>query len=76
MKKITKDSTLAEILERSGAEKILAKYNVPCLTCPFAKTEMDRLKIGQVCKIYRIDIDKLLKELNKNLLKELKLLST
>jgi len=67
MKKITKDSTLAEVLERSRAEKILAKHNVPCVTCPFAKMEMDRLKIGQICKIYRIDINKLLKELNKKL---------
>ena len=67
MKKITKNTTLAKVLEHSGAEKILVKYNVPCLTCPFAKMEMDKLKIGQICKIYGIDIDKLLKELNKKL---------
>ena len=67
MKKITKDTSLAEVLEHSDAEKILAKHNVPCLTCPFAKMEMDKLKIGQICKIYRIDINKLLKELNKKL---------
>jgi hypothetical protein len=63
--KITKDSTLAEILELKGAEKILAKYNLPCLTCPFAKMEMESLKIGQICKLYGISLEKLLKELNK-----------
>ncbi len=67
MKKITKDTSLAKVLEDSGAEKILAKHNVPCVTCPFVKMEMDKLKIGQICKIYGIDIDKLLKELNKKL---------
>jgi len=65
MKKITKNTSLAEVLEYSGAEKILAKHNVPCITCPFAKMEMDSLKIGQISKLYRIDLDKLLKELNK-----------
>ncbi len=64
MKKVTKNTTLAKVLEYSGAEKILAKHNVPCVTCPFVKMEMDKLKIGQICKMYKIDIDKLLTELN------------
>jgi len=67
MKKITKDTTLAEILELAEAEKILAKYNLPCLGCPMAKFEMENLKIGEICKIYNINIDKLLKELNEKL---------
>lgn len=65
MSKITKDTTLAEILELTGAQKILAKYNLPCLGCPMAKFEIENLKIGQVCKMYRIDIKNLLKELNQ-----------
>jgi len=65
MKKITSNTTLAEVLESEGAEKILAKYNLPCLTCPFAKMEMDQLKIGQICKMYGIDLKGLLKELNE-----------
>lgn len=64
MPKITKDTTLAEILEIPGAENILAKYNLPCLFCPMAKLEMDKLKIGQICEMYKIDSKKLLKELN------------
>ncbi|MBZ9572862.1 DUF1858 domain-containing protein [Patescibacteria group bacterium] len=64
-KKFTKNSTLAEILKSEEGKKILAKYNLPCLTCPMAKFEIKNLKIGQVCKMYGIDIDKLLEELNK-----------
>ena len=62
--KFTKDSTLAEILENPKAEKILLKYNVPCLGCPYAQFEIQKLKIGQVCEMYQIDAEKLLKELN------------
>ncbi len=63
--KITKDTSLAEILKLPGAEEILAKYNLPCLSCPLAKFEIGDLKIGQVCKTYGIDIESLLKELNE-----------
>ena len=63
--KITKDTTLAEILDLPGAEKILAKYNLPCLSCPFAKMEMENLKIGDACKMYGINLKDLLEELNK-----------
>jgi hybrid cluster-associated redox disulfide protein len=63
--KITKDTTLAEILNLSGTEKVLAKYNLPCLSCPMAKFEIENLKIGEVCEMYGIDLEKLLTELNK-----------
>jgi len=64
-KKFTKNSSLAEILERKGTEKILAKYNLPCLTCPMARFEIENLKLGDVCKMYKIDIENLIEELNK-----------
>ncbi len=67
MVKITVDTILAEVLKNPKAEKILAKYNLPCLTCPFAKLEMEKLKIGQVCEMYGIDAQELLEELNKEL---------
>jgi len=63
--KITENTTLAEILEEPELVKILAKHNLPCLSCPFAKMEIENLKIGEVCKMYRIDTEKLLKELNR-----------
>jgi len=64
---ITKNTILSEVLEQKGAEEILAKYNLPCLTCPMAKFEIESLRLGQVCETYSIDIEKLLDELNKNL---------
>jgi len=67
MAKITKDTTLAEILKNPEVEKILAKYNFPCLSCPFAELEMENLKIGEVCQMYGIDLASLVKELNKEL---------
>lgn len=65
IKKITQNDTLAVILKEDGAKKVLQKYNFPCLTCPMAKFEIENLKIGQVCEMYGIDLDKVLKELNK-----------
>jgi len=62
---ITENTILSEVLKQKGAEKILAKHNLPCLTCPMAKFEIEILKLGQVCETYEIDIKKLLKELNK-----------
>jgi len=63
-KKFTKNSSLAEILILKEGEKILAKYNLPCLTCPMAKFEIENLKLGEVCKMYKINLKKLLEELN------------
>jgi hypothetical protein len=60
----TDKSTLQEVLEFSEAEKILLKYKVPCLGCPMAKIEMAKLTLGEICNNYRIDIQKLLLELN------------
>ena len=64
--KITKNTTLEKILEKKGAEKILHKNNVPCVDCPYAAMEINKLKIGHVCKAYNLDLEKILKDLNKN----------
>jgi len=65
-KKYTKDSTLAEVLEDPKKRKILEKFNVPCLTCPFAQIEMNSLTLEQISKFYDIELEKLLEELNKD----------
>lgn len=62
--KITSKTKLAEILKEPAAEKVLLKYNFPCLTCPFAKMEIEDLEIGKVCEIYGIDAKKVIEELN------------
>jgi hypothetical protein len=63
--KITKDSTLKEILEIKGAQEILSKHNIPCVTCPFAKIEMEKLRLEDICKNYNIKIKGLLEDLEK-----------
>ena len=63
--KVTEETVLAEILQKAGAEEILAKYELPCLSCPFAKMEMEQLKMGDLCRQYGIDCKNLLKDLNK-----------
>jgi len=65
IKKIIAKTTLDKILELKGAEEILAKHNLPCLNCPFAQAEMKQLQIGQVSQAYGINLEKLLKDLNK-----------
>jgi len=62
---ITKDTTLAEAIKKPGAEALMKEHGVPCMTCPMAKFEMEQLQIGQVCQMYGIDLEKLLKDLNK-----------
>jgi len=64
MKKITKETTLKEILEIEGAKEILEKYNLPCLFCPMASFEIENLKIGDICRAYGINAKNLLKDLN------------
>ena len=63
--KITKDSTLEEVLNVKGAEQVLSKFEVPCLSCPMAKYEIGVLKLEDVCKAYGLDLKKILKELDK-----------
>lgn len=71
--KVSKDTTLAEILKYPGAGKILAKYKLPCLWCPLAKFEMENLTLGEICKMYNINLEKLLEELNQKLENEKKI---
>jgi len=69
MRKINKNSTLAEILKYPGTKEILAKYKLPCLSCPMAAFELGKLKLGEVCKMYNISFENLLGELNSVILK-------
>jgi hybrid cluster-associated redox disulfide protein len=64
-KKVTKNTTLENILKIKGAEKVLMKHNLPCLSCPMAAMEISGLKLGEVCEAYGLDLEKILKELNK-----------
>lgn len=63
--KITKETTLDQILKVPKAEEVLAKYDVPCLSCPMAQFEMKELRVGEICKMYNINLKSLLIDLNK-----------
>ena len=63
--KINKSTVLSDILEIKGAGEVLSKYKVPCLHCPMAQMEMQTLKLGDICSMYGIDLDKILEDLNK-----------
>jgi len=64
-KKYTENTKLSEVLGKPEEEKIISKYKLPCLGCPMARLEAQMLTLGQVSKIYGIDLDGLLDELNK-----------
>lgn len=64
--KIGIGTTLAKIMDKKGATEILMENGVPCLSCPMASMEIDKLQIGEVCKMYKLDLNKILKELNGN----------
>lgn len=66
MAKFNEETTLAELLANPKAIEIMAKYNLPCLSCPYAQFEMENLKIGEICKMYNIDIKALLTELSQS----------
>ncbi len=68
--KITKKTKLSEVINNPKAEKILSKHKFPCISCPFARYEMESLDLGSVCKMYDIDCNKLIKELNEKLSKK------
>jgi len=66
MTKVNKSTKLSEILKDPQAEKILKKYNLPCLSCPFAQMEMENLEIGSICEAYQLDLNRILKDLNSS----------
>lgn len=63
--KITKNTTLSEVLKYPGARKILAEHNLPCLYCPMARFEMESLTLEEITKRYNIDLKSLIQRLNK-----------
>lgn len=65
--KITKKTKLAKIIDEKKVAKILEKYEFPCISCPFARMEMEDLDLGSVCEMYGIDADSLIKELNEKM---------
>ena len=67
--KITKNTTLGEVLKHPESYEILMEYEVPCLGCPMARFEIDSLTLEQITKQYNINLDGLLKALNNTIKK-------
>jgi len=61
--KITKDSTVKSALSLAHGPEILAKHKFPCLHCPVATMEIGTLTLGQVCEMYGLDTEALIKDL-------------
>lgn len=61
----TEDTKLGELLDNEETKSILTEFGVPCISCPFARMELDILTIGKICESYDIDLEKLLEKLNK-----------
>ncbi len=55
--KITAESTVESVLKIEGADQVLAKYGFPCLHCPMAAMEIDKLTIGYVCNAYGLNLE-------------------
>lgn len=62
--RITAETKMGEVMTDQDRVPILLKYGFPCLGCPHAAAEMDKLTIGDICGFYNLDLDGLLEELN------------
>ena len=60
-----KNTTLKKLFSMKKARGVLSSNGVPCLSCPMASLEADKLEIGKVCAIYGLNLKKILKELNE-----------
>ena len=61
---VNENTVLEQILNIQGATEILQKYNLPCLTCPMSAMEMNILKLGEVCNMYGLEMEKILEEVH------------
>ncbi len=63
--KITSKTKIAKLFAKKTLLNVLKKYEVPCVSCPIAKQEIDKNSIGYVCDIYGLPKEEIIKELNK-----------
>ena len=61
---VVKEMTIREVFEKyPKTSQIFSKMGLHCFSCPIASEET----IGEMAKAYKLDLEKLLKKLNKNL---------
>ncbi len=67
MKKITKDSTIGEIVDNyEGSQDILLGYGMHCFGCPMSRMET----IEEASAVHGIDYQEVLDKLNANIVEE------
>ena len=60
--KITKDMTISEVAKKNPKTAfVFMEYGLHCIGCPMAPDET----IEEAVKLHRLDLDKLLKDLNE-----------
>ena len=64
-RKFKENTPLEEVLKHPRAALVLRQHGIPCPTCPLARLEMGKLKIGDVARMYNVDLERLLEALNK-----------
>ena len=62
---MNEETPLSELLQNPKALSILAKHGLPCLSCPAVSFELGFLKLGQVARVYGLDVGALIKELRE-----------
>ena len=65
MTSINEKTLLIDLFDIPAARRILAEYNLPCLSCPMAAKEMAHLELGVVAAMYGLNLEKILQELNQ-----------
>jgi hybrid cluster-associated redox disulfide protein len=61
---VTKEMTIKEVIEKyPKTASVFIKLGLYCFSCPVASEET----IEEMAKTYKLDLEKLLEELNKNL---------
>ena len=62
MKNFKKEDIIADVLEyHENAEEILTRFGFHCLYCPASQMET----LEEACMVHNIDVNELLKALNK-----------
>ena len=64
LEKVTEQTLLGEVINDERIIPILKKYNFPCVSCPLAQYELEKLKVIDIAKFYGINAEEVIKEIN------------
>jgi hypothetical protein len=64
-REVSEETPLAEVLKIPGAIQVLIRNNFPCVTCPLALFEAGTMTVGEVARMYGLDVEKIVRELRE-----------